>query len=305
MTVADRAWLRHNLGADYEPPTETVQALTADRAPAEQSLLRQIIDFDSEGSEGESLAAQIPPAGTTLKHFVDIDWPTGLAPKPTAKPTGPALPAADVLIVTWTVDEAHALSRVLTPGLDSQTDWLPYTENYMAISADMRAGCPGRGYKRLGLCWTTKIGSRTVTLVKSDSHMSQDGPKLPNQQVWAQWIADTKPRWVISTGTGGGIGADTMVGDVLVSPWVTFDCKRQFKKLNGDSYQCPTPAPVDRFAEAETLFGANAQFLPATNSRPPKIITARSADTGILTTDFFGFDDSDNTYQLQGHSGLS
>ena len=140
--------------------------------------------------------------------------------------------------MTWTVDEAHALSRVLTPGLDSQTDWLPYTENYAAISADMRAGCPATEYKRLGLYWTTKIGSRTVTVVKSDSHMSQDGPKLPNQQVWAQMIADTKPQWVISTGTGGGIGADTMVGDVLVSP----RCRAQTRGWSATVRPSPPPA---------------------------------------------------------------
>jgi hypothetical protein len=150
MTVVDRTWLRHNLGANYEPPPDTVQAIAStvgkEQTPAEQSLQRQIIDFDSEGSDGESLAAQNPPAGTTLKHFIDIDWPAGLAPKPTGKPTGPALPAADVLIVTWTVDEAHALSRVLTPGLDSQTDWLPYTESRPAHPAlPVEAGAESAG----------------------------------------------------------------------------------------------------------------------------------------------------------------
>ena len=53
------------------------------------------------------------------------------------------------------------------------------------------------------------------------------------------------------------------------------------------------------------MFDANAKFLPATNGRPPRIITARSAKTGILTTDFFGFDNTDNTYKLQGKGDLS
>ena len=49
-----------------------------------------------------------------------------LAPKPGSRPSGQSLPKADVLIVTWTMDEGHALSRVLTPGLDSRDDWKPY-----------------------------------------------------------------------------------------------------------------------------------------------------------------------------------
>ena len=42
-------------------------------------------------------------------------------PAPAALAT---LPTADVLVVTWTVDEGHALSRVLTPGKDSRNDYL-------------------------------------------------------------------------------------------------------------------------------------------------------------------------------------
>lgn len=39
--------------------------------------------------------------------------------------SGRPLPRGDVLLVTWTVDEGHALSRVLTPGKDSHNDYLP------------------------------------------------------------------------------------------------------------------------------------------------------------------------------------
>src|SRR5205823_2330510 len=131
-----------------------------------------------------------------------------------------------------TVDEGHALSRVLTPGFDSRDDWKAYTKNFAAISADMRPGCPARNAGRLGTYWTTKIGSQKVTLFKSDSHMSQDGPKLPNATVWAQIIQDSAPKWVITTGTGGGIGPEFEVGDVIVSRFVAFDCKGKFKRLN-------------------------------------------------------------------------
>ena len=46
--------------------------------------------------------------------------------------------------------------------------------------------------------------------------------------------------------------------------------------------------------------------MPANTSRAVATCRAvRSANTGVATTDFFGFDDTDNTYQLQGHGSLS
>jgi nucleoside phosphorylase len=208
-------------------------------------------------------------------------------------------------VVTWTVDEGHALSRVLTPGVDSHEDWVPYTKNYETLSADMVAGCPARELKRLGTYWTAQIGTRSVTLFKSDSHLSQDGPKLPNALVWRQIIEDCQPSWVLTTGTGGGIGTGCEVGDVIVSRYVTFDCQRHFKSLNANTYASAGAPPSSRYATARQLFGTNAQFLPKDNTRPPKIVTARSQRTGILTTDFFGFDNSANTYGLQGKGNLS
>jgi hypothetical protein len=143
-----------------------------------------------------------------------------------------------------------------------------------------------------------------MTLFKSDSHMSQDGPKLPNARVWRQIIEDCRPKWVITTGTAGAIGADDEVGDVLVSRFVTFDCQRKFARLDGESFACPTDAPDGRFADAKSLFSFNAEFLPPDNTRPPNIVVADAAPAGVLTTDFFGFDNSDDTYKLQGKGGI-
>jgi nucleoside phosphorylase len=305
-------WAKRNLGIDFEADEAApgVRALAAtpvadEPAESDQDLRRELIEFDSEapsGSQFRELASQSPGG---LSHFVDIDWPSGLAPVPGSRPSGESLPGADVLVVTWTADEGHALSRVLTPGFDSQDDWKDYTKNFAAISADMRPGCPARNAGRLGTYWTTKIGPQKVTLFKSDSHMSQDGPKLPNATVWAQIIEDSAPKWVITTGTGGGIGPDFEVGDVIVSRFVSFDCQRQFKQLNGDAFSSPSDPPTGRFKTATSLFGANAQFLPSDNSRPPEIVRSPAAKQGILTTDFFGFDNTDDTFHLQGKGDLS
>jgi Phosphorylase superfamily len=297
-------WAARNIGVDYAP----VASLVATAGPTEQggqAFQRELIDFDSEAPQGAAFRKLASKAPGSLSQFVDIPWPTGLEPKPGAKPDGESLPPSDVLVVTWTVDEGHALSRVLTPGFDSREDWLPYTKNFAAISQEMLPGCPARDEGRLGTYWTTTIGQQRVSLFKSDSHMSQDGPKLANATVWEQIIADCAPKWVITTGTGGGIGPTVGVGDVIVSRFVTFDCQRQFKNLDGESYACSAEPPRGEFDVAESLFSANAKFLPPDNKRPPTIVSSTSPKTGVLTTDFFGFDNSDNTYGLQGKGGLS
>src|SRR6266576_2823019 len=114
---ADLGWLARNLGM-----ATALQGMPGAAAPPgpptaaeEQARMRELIDFDSEGPVGRAFLTAAPLAHG-LSKFVEIPWPAGLAPKPTSKPTGPKLPPADVLIVTWTVDEGHALSRVLTPG---------------------------------------------------------------------------------------------------------------------------------------------------------------------------------------------
>jgi nucleoside phosphorylase len=303
---ADAGWLSRNLGmaapaphremapADQKPPT----------ASEERARMRDLIEFDSEGATGAAFFAAAPLANG-LSRFQEIPWPKGLAPAPGPRPSGSRLPKCDVLMVTWTVDEAHALSRVLTPGFDSRNDWLPYKRNFAAITARMRAGAPALQAGNLGSYWTTTIGTKKVTLFKSGSHMSQDGPLLPNADLWRQIIDDSRPTWVITTGTGGGIGTAVEVGDVIVSPFVTFSCRRTFKRFDGDTYVSREVAPSGRFKKATALFKPNAVFLPADNTRPPEILASAAPETGVLTTDYFGFDTSANTYGLQGKGELS
>ena len=213
-----------------------------------------------------------------------------------------------MLVVTWTVDEGHALSRVLTPGKDSKNDYVPYTHNFATISKKMRRGCPAIEAKRLGTFWTTKIGVKSVVIFKSDSHMSQDGPQLPNIDVWRQIIQEVQPKLVITTGTAGGIGKQFEVGDVIVSPIVRFDCISKFKKKPfAQAHYTSRPAKATNFAKARTLFKANAAQLPKDNKRLPKIVRVapKSLSSSVVTTDFFGFDTSDNHYKLRGLGDVS
>ncbi len=218
-----------------------------------------------------------------------------------------------MLVVTWTVDEAHALSRVLTPGKDSHNDYVAYTHNFATISKKMSKGSPAMMAKRLGVYWTTTIGKKKVVVFKSDSHLSQDTKKLPakngtlpNYDVWKQIIEEVKPKLVLTTGTGGGIGPKCEVGDVIVSPIVRFDSLKWLKTAPFHDAQYTSAAPVSKFfAKAQTLFKANAGQLPKDNTRPPKIIQSDGPSSSVVTTDFFGFDTSDNHYGLKGLGDLS
>ena len=150
----DRKWVERNLGYDpiTKPPPDTTFAFAqaAQKRATTEDLQREIIDFDSESPAGLQFMAFSTATG--LSRYTDVPWPKGLAPKtgraPGRSPNSP-LPRADVLVVTWTVDEGHALSRVLTPGKDSRNDYFSYTHNFSAISKKMRKGCPAIEAKRL------------------------------------------------------------------------------------------------------------------------------------------------------------
>ena len=309
----DRKWVERNLGFDPIATPPPVSAFTFEKAAhpkaTPEDFQREIIDFDSEADSGLRFMAFSTATG--LSRYVDVPWPKGLAPKtggtPSSSVDGP-LPRADVLVVTWTVDEGHALSRVLTPGKDSRNDYLKYTHNFATISQRMRKGCPALELKRLGTYWTTTIGKKSVVIFKSDSHMSQDGPKLPNIDVWQQLIDEVRPGLVITTGTAGGIGKTCEVGDVVVSPIVRFDCISKFKSrpFALDHYSSAAPKAT-HFATARALFKTNAARLPPENKRPPTIIRVpiNGLSKSVVTTDLFGFDTSDNHYKLQGLGSVS
>jgi hypothetical protein len=310
--VVDRKWVERNLGFDpiAKPPPPTTFAFSpAVKAANIEDFQREIIDFDSESPAGLQFLAFSTATG--LSRYTDVPWPKKLAPITGSKPAGGGdgpLPRADVLVVTWTVDEGHALSRVLTPGKDSRNDYLSYTHNFETISQKMRKDCPALVAKRLGAHWTTSIGGKSVVVFKSDSHMSQDGPQLPNIDVWRQIVGEVQPKLTITTGTAGGIGKQFEVGDVIVSPIVRFDCISKFKKEPfAQNHYASSPAKTTHFAAAKGLFKANAAQLPKDNKRPPKIIRVapKTLASSVVTTDFFGFDTSDDHYELQGLGDVS
>ncbi len=274
-------------------------------------LAQHIIEFDPSNPETYAPWTELSPAtlATTHPALQPIPWPEAEAPRPrplsaTPQPAS-SLPQADYLVVTWTVAEAQALADVLTPGHPSFT-WYPYAHFFSShYEPDIRPGAPASKAKRLGTYFPLTIGARKVLCFKSELHLSQDGVKLPVRKLWHQILAETRARVVITTGTAGAIGRDVKLGDVVLGRTVRFHCSRMFahEPFNAEQFASPLAVPLRRLETAtQKLLPVNAGMLPEPHHRlrlyydgsPP-----REAPT-VVTTDFFAFDNSVNTYKLQG-----
>jgi nucleoside phosphorylase len=275
--------------------------------PAGPDLARHIITFDPDQPSNRLFSAVPTEARPGL---ATIPWPAGLAPETVTPAQAPspahALPKADVLVVTWTVAEAKALADVLTPGVPS-TSWYRYRHRFDTYVPNIRKGAPALASDCLGVYHQCRIGQRSVVCMKSDLHLSQDGPKLPVRALWRQIIEETGAKLVITTGTAGGIGAQTLLGDVIVTKSVQFDCKKTFAK-SPFAKATYTDGALDgasagRFTTAdESLIPVNATNLPAA-SRTPRIVQASATDPAtVLTTDFFAFDDTTDSYKLREYN---
>ena len=224
-----------------------------------------------------------------------IPWPEGLAPQTVAGHATPAhpLPRADVLVVTWTAAEGMALADVLTPGLPSSS-WHPYTHHWTEYESQLTTRSPAREEGCLGRFAQARIGSTTVTLVKSELHLATDAVSAPIIQLWQQMVAEVGPKLVITTGTAGGIGAQTQLGDVFAVPSAKFNCTKTFahkpwaqERFEG---QGVTAGPrADLFA---SLVAPNAPKLRPVATRDPVLTFGGDVET----VDYFAFADTDDSY---------
>jgi Phosphorylase superfamily len=138
-----------------------------------------------------------------------------------------------------------------------------------------------------------------VLLFKSGLHLDYDGPATPVRKLMTELAQVIAPKMFITTGTGGGIGSNVKLGDVVIAGRTRFDCVTQFRSEPWHDASYATSAVPDGALEAITpeLTKVNASRIEG--ARPePKIWVG--ADSTIVTTDFFGFDDSTDHYHLQG-----
>lgn len=245
-----------------------------------------------------------------------VPWPHASTPVPEPLPHAPPETADltkfkgyDAVVMTWTSAEAAALAALLSPGhLPSQ--WYEYrhdVEAYVPLVTGGRAPfndtAPdmARYHHSLGLYFPCRIGNRRVLLFKSGLHLDYDGPAAPLSRLVDEIVRAVEPKVLITTGTGGGIGKDVKLGDVVIAGVAKFDCTTQFKNeaWAKAEYEA-TPVPASALAKiTPALTQPNASRIEADGARRhPKIWTGPEA--AIVTTDFFGFDDSTNHFGLQG-----
>jgi hypothetical protein len=243
-----------------------------------------------------------------------IPWPAGKVPTaaPLAKMPAPTedltkFQGYDAVVVTWTSAEAATLASLFTPGYKT-SDWYEYRHNiaaYVPLVTGNRAPFNdiqpdmARYYQSLGLYFPCKIGNAKVLVFKSGLHLDYDGPATPVRKLMDEIATAVKPKIFITTGTGGGIGADVALGDVVIAGLTRFDCTTQFKNEPWKTATYNTTPVPDKALKAITpaLTSVNAARVP--NARPNPKIWSASTDA-IVTTDFFGFDDSTDHYKLQG-----
>jgi nucleoside phosphorylase len=272
-----------------------------------REFARHIIQFDATNPKTYS-PHTVPPSALSLPSGRSpIPWPKGTAPTPLPMQSKPgpqaALPECDYVVMTWTVAEGQCLADTLTPGYSSQSDWYPYKHLYSDYVPLLRKGAPALEAQKLASYFLTSIDGKKVLCMKSELHLSQDGPKMPIRNLWRQIIQEAKPKLILTTGTAGGIGAKVELGDVALAPTVRFDCQEEFKSapFHNAVYTC-SKLKTNSLATAEKLFKPNLNHLPP-ESRTPRIFDGPAAgvkNAGVVTTDFFAYDDTQNTYGLQG-----
>ncbi len=243
-----------------------------------------------------------------------VPWPHS---PPTAAPLDPPpketddlsrFRGYDAVVVTWTAAEAASLAALFTPNHLPST-WYEYrhnVESYIDLVTGKRAPFNdtseeyARYYHSLGLYFPCTIGSARVLLFKSGLHLDYDGPATPVYKLMMELVQTIKPKLFITTGTGGGIGKDVALGDVVIAPRTKFDCTTQFEKEPwAKSSYSTSPLPDGALDEiTPELTQVNASRLPNVGNSHPKFL--HSAEDLVETTDFFGFDDSTNHFKLEG-----
>lgn len=278
------------------------------------SLDDLILNYDPVAPQQRFREAGV--AAATLSHSdripLTVPWPDS---PPTATPLDPA-PAEtddlsrfagyDAVVITWTAAEAAALAALFTPNhLTSQ--WYEYRhgiDQYIPLVTGKSAPFNStdkedvRYYHSLGLYFPCVIGRARVLLFKSGLHLDYDGPQTPLKKLIAEIVNTVKPSLLITTGTAGGIGANTALGDVVIAPKVRFDCTGQFKSEPWAQAEYPALAPSADILSAITpqLLAVNAARLPGS----PRPTIWHGATDAVVTTDVFAFDDSTGHFKLQG-----
>jgi nucleoside phosphorylase len=310
-------------------------ALATENGPENSSvdLVREIIEHETVRNPRSTGAAAAPAAAATAtpadsptpaataadgqSAIAPISWPPGLEPRSAAiSPTPLAtdkLPTADFLVITWTYDETNTLAHLFTPGVNLN-QWYMYSRNWSsfaplfwqksgpATGTTTLSGAPNRHYHTLGSYYITRIGSHKVLCFRSNLHVQTDGPKMPVIKLCKQLIAEVQPHTIITTGTGGAIGKEIKLGDVVVAGSARFKFVNYTKLSYANKTYACTKYGASVFTKlSDKMLAANAGKLAPLSNGLPAIYYPGSkiANPAVVTTDAFLWDDVANSFGLQ------
>ena len=231
-------------------------------------------------------------------ELTPIPWPRGLAPQgtPYNRKSDEPLPPAKVVVVTWTAAEGEA--DVLTPGLSSTT-WKPYAHLWSEYETQLTSRSPAHDAQCMAYAANVSIGPIGVLALKSELHLATDGVSAPIVQLWKQIVEETKPTLIITTGTAGGIGEATQLGDVFAVSNAKFNCSKTFraKPWAQQLFQEPPLTGGGHVSSFSDLVKPNAVHLAPIADRPP-LLTVGGAGDGVETIDYFGFANTTDSYGI-------
>ncbi len=177
---------------------------------------------------------------------------------------GDRLPAADIVIVTWTSAEWSAMDHVFA-GSEAgagraihdwswKENWFPYTRAASGFTADPKSGALW-GYFRMVQITDRSQRPWRVLLFKSNSHLAHP-PWIEGLSAMIRAIlADTGADRIYSIGTAGGGRLNVRLGDVVVTNAALLDLQRPQNAGdpdNGAMFRCQTWYPASALkAEVE------------------------------------------------------
>ena len=208
------------------------------------------------------------PLRTLPSLLPAIDWASigAQAPAPVSVsykgPSAP-LPAADIVMFTWTDSEWSAMDHVFLHGStegENQSStlthkWLQFSKS--APSGSGQEGGPLWGYYQL-VDIQGQSGKKTrVLLMKSDAHLAHV-PWLAGLEAMVKAIvADAAPKLIYSIGTAGGASVSQCLGDVAITNGGTLQLElseNTSSGLNGETFTSSSFPDLSLMPKAQTLF---------------------------------------------------
>ncbi len=318
-------------GAQLAPHTQRkeIARYLLSRGLDEQTLAPS--DEALDVAAAEPMFSVPPPAAAPAAAPGLLSFPDGLAPVLVPAPADhdPAapLPRADVVVITWTVDELAGLAKVFTPG-HSAAQWARYTHLFETkYLPRIRKGAPAATSGRLGSFQMVTLAGLNVLLMKSELHLNQDGVKtgegtatLPVKDFFRQIVHEARPKYVFTAGTAGSVFDTFQLGDVVVTRAAKFRLQQEFRneKFNGATHTSDWQIPATHEPEALALMAKFADqiveppFAPPTTAFPfpgppihssPANVPDIKMEIGgrdmpefhpILTTDYFEYGTTTN-----------